>query len=213
VIASNVVNAGSGIEVDAGAQDMIAQNAVSTSPYYQHLNVAQVAAVGHSQGAGGATRAATNDPSITALFTFSLPSTGVVSSNAGCPTSKPAGTNYPLSTGTCMYYVPAVTQPAFFTGTKGLLDLLISSPATNTGFYNSLVGHTAPGAAAVGAVAKTNGTSADHNSIQTNPQGEWGYATAWLAYHLLGDATAAGAFTGTAPELLSNTNWSSTAVK
>lgn len=213
VIASTQTNAGSGIEVDAGAHDLVAQNAVAGSPFYQHLDVTKVAAVGHSQGAGGATRAATNDPLITTLLTFSLPSTGVVGTNAGCPTSKPAGANYPLSDQTCMYHPPAITQPVVFLTTRGLLDAFISSPSTNTGFYNSLIGHTGPGQAVMGPVTKTNGATADHNSVQTAPQGERGYATAWLRYQLLGDASAAPAFAGTTPEMQSNTNWNGTLIK
>jgi hypothetical protein len=34
-----------------------------------------------------------------------------------------------------------------------------------------------------------------------------GYPTAWLEYQLRGDTTAARAFTGAHPELLSNTTW------
>ena len=40
-----------------------------------------------------------------------------------------------------------------------------------------------------------------------------GYATAWLEYQLRGNATAAGAFTGAHPELVSNTNWPGSATK
>lgn len=213
VIASTQANAGSGIEIDAGAQDLVAQNAVAGSPFFNRLDVTKVAAVGHSQGAGGATRAATNDPLIKTLLTFSLPSTSLVGTNPGCPNSRPAGANYPLSDATCMFYPPAIAQPVFFLGTRGFLDSIISSPATNTGFYTSLVGHAGPGEAVVGIVKKTNGKAADHNSVQTDPQGEWGYATAWLLFQLRGNATAAGAFTGAAPELLSNTNWSGSAIK
>lgn len=43
--------------------------------------------------------------------------------------------------------------------------------------------------------------------------GELGYATAWLAYQLRGDPIAAAAFTGTRPELVSNSNWPGSAVK
>jgi hypothetical protein len=62
------------------------------------------------------------------------------------------------------------------------------------------------------------GALADHTSIQNgtdggNPGGFLGYATAWLEYQLRGNATAAGAFTGPHPELLSNINWPGSAVK
>jgi hypothetical protein len=46
-----------------------------------------------------------------------------------------------------------------------------------------------------------------------HPHGELGYATAWLAYQLRADATAADAFTGASPELPSNGNWPESAAE
>ena len=75
---------------------------------------------------------------------------------------------------------------------------------------------------AVGGTLRTGGWPArgraDHNSVVNtadggNPGGELGYATAWLEYQLRGNATAAGAFTGPHPELLSNINWPGSAIK
>jgi hypothetical protein len=69
-----------------------------------------------------------------------------------------------------------------------------------------------------GIILTSDGKLADHTSIQDtadggNPGGFFGYATAWLEYQLRGDATAAGAFTGPHPELLSNINWPGSAIK
>jgi len=71
---------------------------------------------------------------------------------------------------------------------------------------------------ALGIILTSDGKLADHTSIQNaaeggNPGGFLGYATAWLEYQLRGNATAAGAFTGPHPELLSNINWPGSAVK
>ncbi len=90
---------------------------------------------------------------------------------------------------------------------------VIASPATEKAFYQST---TVP--AALGIIRYSDGRRADHTSIENtayggNPGGELGYATAWLEYQLLGNATAAGAFSGSHPELLSNTNWPGSAVK
>ena len=162
-----------------------------------------MAAVGHSQGAGGATRAATSDPAtIKTLLTFSLPNTTWVGANANCPTAAD-----------CMFNTAALTVPAFFISTRGFLDSIIASPATTTGYYNSVSGH-----AALGLIKKSDGKTADHNSIQNtanggNPGGELGYATAWLLYQLRGNTTAAAAFSGAAPEIASNTNWTGSAAK
>ena len=69
-----------------------------------------------------------------------------------------------------------------------------------------------------GIITESDGKPADHASIADpasggNPGGFLGYATAWLEYQLRGDATAAGAFTGPHPELLSNINWPGSAIK
>jgi pimeloyl-ACP methyl ester carboxylesterase len=199
VIASTLTNTGSGNQIAAGARYLVAQNSAAGSVFNGNLDVSHVAAVGHSQGAGGATRAATNNPTlITTLMTFSLPNTTWVGANPNCPTAAD-----------CMYDPSRLTQPAFLTSTRGFLDSVIASPATQTAFYNSIPGH-----AAVGIIQSSEGRAADHNAIQNanNPGGLLGYATAWLKYQLRGDTVAAGAFTGT-KELVTNTNWPGSAAK
>jgi len=197
VIASTLANTGSGREIDAAAHYLVTQNGTPGSVFAGNLDVHHVAAVGHSQGAGGATRAAINDPGlITTLMTFSLPNTIWVGANPDCPTRAD-----------CLYNTAALTQPTFFISTHGFLDSIIASPATETAFYDSISSH-----AALGIIQNSDGLPADHNSIQDtayggNPGGELGYATAWLEYQLRGSTFAASAFTGTHPELTTNTNW------
>jgi hypothetical protein len=167
------------------------------------LDVHEVAAVGSSQGAGGAVRAATSDPAlITTVLTFSLPNTFWVRPNPNCPAR--AG---------CMYNPAALTQPVFFIATHGIFDSVAASPATERSFYRSTSVH-----AALGIILYSDGKRAGHFSIANtanggNPGGELGYATAWLEYQLRGDLTAAGAFTDEHPELVSNTNWPGSATK
>jgi hypothetical protein len=203
VIASTLGNTGSGHEIDAAAHYLVAQNTVTGSVFAGHLDTGEVAAVGHSQGAGGAVRAATNDPGlIKTVLTFSLPNTAWVGPNPDCPTKAD-----------CMFNPAALTQPVFFISTHGPFDALIASPATERAFYNSTTVH-----AALGVILKSGGTVADHNSVQNtadggNPGGELGYATAWLEYQLRGNTTAAGAFTGAHPELVANANWPGSAIK
>ena len=203
VIASTLTNTGSGNEIDAAAHYLVTQNGTAGSVFQGNLDVNRVAAVGHSQGAGGAIRAATNDAAlIRTVLTFSLPNTAFVGSNPDCPT-----------TSDCMFNPALLTQPAFFVGTHGLLDALIASPSTQTAFYNSVTGH-----AALGIIQNSDGKAADHNSVQNtanggNPGGELGYATAWLEYQLRGITSAGAAFSGTGPELPANANWPGSAVK
>jgi len=203
VIASTLANTGSGKQIDAAARYLIAQDATPHSVFDGNLDTSHVAAAGHSQGAGGATRAATNDPAlITTLMTFSLPNTEWVAPNPDCPTRQD-----------CMFNPAQLTQPVFFISTHGLEDLVIASPETETAFYNSTTVQ-----AALGIIQNSGGAPADHDSIQNvadggNPQGELGYATAWLAYQLRGDSLASTAFTGPHPELTSNPNWPCSATK
>jgi pimeloyl-ACP methyl ester carboxylesterase len=203
VIASTLANTGSGNQIDAAARYLVGEATTAGSVFDGNLDTGHVAAVGHSQGAGGATRAATSDPElITTLMTFSLPNTIWVGPNPDCPTAAD-----------CMYDPALLTQPVFFISTHGLEDAVIASPATETAFYESTTTQ-----AALGIILNSGGKPADHNSIQDvayggNPRGELGYATAWLAYQLLADATAATAFTGATPELTSNLNWPGSATK
>jgi len=197
VIASTLPNTGSGHEIDAAAHYLVAQDSAAGSVFQGHLDVNEVAAVGASQGATGAVRAATNDPAlIKTVLTFSLPNPFWAAPNPDCPTAAD-----------CTANPAALTQPVFFISTHGFWDSIIASPVTETIFFLSTTVH-----AALGIILNSDGKPADHASIQNtadggNPGGFLGYATAWLEYQLRGNTTAAGAFTGAHPELVSNANW------
>lgn len=183
VIASNSTATGYGTEITAGANYMVGANTNSSSIFYGKLNTAKIAAVGHSQGAGGSTRAVIANPNLfTTLVPIALPAKTWVS----------AGQEYNTAN---------LTRPTFFVG--GQNDWLIASPSTLTGYYNAV-----PGPAALGVLK-----GAGHNTIQGTGGGFLGYITAWLMYQLQGDTTARTVFTGGSPELLSNTNWQNQAAK
>src|SRR5882672_7500930 len=94
VIASTLPNTGSGNEIDAAAHYLVTQNGVAASVFHGHLNTGKVAAVGTSQGAGGAVRAATNDPAlIKTVMTFSLPNSVWSGPNPDCPTAADCTSN------------------------------------------------------------------------------------------------------------------------
>lgn len=198
VIATTLPDTGSGREIDAAARYLVAQDGVRGSVFYGHLAVTEVAAAGLSQGAGGAVRAATNDPSLyKTVMTFSLPNKVWARPNSDCPTSAD-----------CTADPAALTQPVFFISTHGPFDAVIASPATERAYFRSTSVH-----AALGIILFSDHRLADHASIARNPGGFLGYATAWLEYRLRDNKTAAGAFTGTHPELLSNINWPGSAAK
>ena len=192
VIGTTSRETGSGVEIGDAAHYLVSQARTAGSVFYGNLDVTHVAAVGHSPGAGGATRAALNDPAlIKTLITFSLP------------------TIYWLNGPS----IAQLTRPAFLSSTHGIFDSVIAPPVMERIFYDTL---TAP--AALGIILESDGKRADHASIVDtayggNPAGELGYTTAWLAYQLRSDPTAAAAFTGAHPEMVSNANWPGSAVK
>jgi len=203
VIATTLANTGSGREIDAAARYLVKANATSGSVFAGHLDVHEVAAVGHSQGATGAVRVATMDPRlITSVMTFSLPSIKWSAPNPDCPVKAD-----------CEAHPGRLTQAAFFISTHGPLDAIIASPTTERTDFDSVRGR-----AALGIIAVSRNRPADHNSVQdvdvgSNPQNELGYATAWLEYTLLANERAAAAFSGRHPELESNVAWPESTVK
>jgi pimeloyl-ACP methyl ester carboxylesterase len=203
VIATTLVDTGSGREIDAAARYLVAADATSGSVFAGHLDIHEVAAVGHSQGATGAVRVATQDPRlITSVMTFSLPNRKWSAPNPDCPVKADCEAN-----------PNRLTQPVFFISTHGPLDAIITSPANERTDFDSVRGR-----AALGIISVSGGRPADHSSIQDadvggNPQGEIGYATAWLEYTLRGNRTAAAAFSGRHAELVSNVDWPQSAVK
>src|ERR1700759_751073 len=151
VIASTLPNTGSGNEIDAAAHYLVTQNGVAASVFHGHLNVSEVAAVGTSQGAGGAVRAATNDPAlIKTVMTFSLPNAIWAGANPDCPTAAD-----------CTANPAALTQPVFFISTYGFWDSIIASPAPAEAYFVSTSVD-----AALGIILTSDGKLADHTSIQ-----------------------------------------------
>ena len=151
VIASTLPNTGSGNEIDAAAHYLVTQNGAATSVFHGHLNTGEVAAVGTSQGATGAVRAATNDPAlIKTVMTFSLPNSVWSGPNPDCPTAVD-----------CTANPAALTQPVFFISTYGFWDSIIASPATEKAYFLSTSVH-----AALGIILTSDGKLADHTSIQ-----------------------------------------------
>ncbi|HMJ76448.1 MAG TPA: hypothetical protein VK507_10775 [Iamia sp.] len=177
VIASTSTTTGTGTEILAGAQLLVTADTTPGSPYQGTLDTAHVAAVGHSQGAGGSVRATQHSGGlITTTVPINLPNRLWVS----------PGDEYEPS---------QLTDPVLFL--TGGLDLLIAGPLTMNGFYAEV-----PGAAAKGAVR-----FAGHNEVQGDGGRFRGYITAWLRYQLSGDATARAAFVGSPPEMNGNSGW------
>lgn len=185
VIASTTTEAGTGDEMLAGARHLVATAADPASSFHGVLDTEHIAAAGHSQGAGGAVRAATASAGlITTTVTVALPNRIWVT-----PFTRKE------------FEPRLLTGPALFLA--GGQDQVISGSSTNREFFDEV-----PGAAAVAVL-----TAADHNTIQGTGGALLGYLTAWMRYQLFGDVVAAGAFAGDDPEIARNPAWQDQATK
>jgi len=184
VIASTNPMTGTGAEMLAGVREMLRLNNSPSSTFYGKLDTNAIGALGHSQGAGGACRAAVNSNRLikTAVL-IDLPAQVWISKAADA-------------------FDPAqLTVPTLLLG--GSQDWLVASPKILRDYYNAV-----PGQAAL---LILNG--ADHLVPQHSGGRYLGYLTAWMMCHLQGDHYARGAFAGTPAEANLNTNWSYQAVK
>jgi hypothetical protein len=185
VIASTDDQVGTGAEQLAAVDRAARLDADPADPVHGHLDLDRVAAMGHSQGAGGSVRAATAPGSpIDTVVTFDLPNQ-VFTIPPDTKAFDPSKLRVPV---------------LLLSGTD---DQLISGTLTNQAFFRSV-----PGPAGMAMLV-----GSDHNGIQHGAKPYPGYATAWLRYQLDGDPVAAAAFTGPHPELLTAPGWQDQALK
>jgi hypothetical protein len=162
---------------------MVNEDSNASSIFFHKLDVANVGALGHSQGAGGTLNATINSGGvITSAVTIALP--------------DPLWWSTPVPN---MATFPTSAQILFIRGTS---DFLATEGAA-TNWYNPV-----PGGA-----AKAGQKSAGHNEVQSATTRLKGYVTAWMMYTLRNDAYARGAFVGSPPEINTNTAWQNTAEK
>ncbi|TQF74319.1 alpha/beta hydrolase [Rhodococcus spelaei] len=181
VVADSSVT-GDGTEILAAARYILAQNDNPESVFHDRIDVAHVAAVGHSQGAGGSINASTA-------------SGGLITSTAVLDLPDPWWASRPVD----VFDVTRLTGPVFYlTGSDDPVSTAIPQAAFHA---------VSPGPAARGRLLGVG-----HN-WPSDGGGFRGYLTAWLRFTLTGDADAARAFVGPAPELLADPRWDGTAVK
>ncbi|WP_037080743.1 alpha/beta hydrolase [Pseudonocardia spinosispora] len=185
VIASTSKNTGTGAEILAGARYLVERDGDPGSRFHDRLDTDHIAAVGHSQGAGGSVNAAVRSGGlIGTTVPIALPNQLV-----------------DVIAGDKMYDVTKLTGTVFYLGGAG--DVLIAPPIALRGYYDAT---RVPAALAVL-------RNADHNTVQGTGGRFLGYLTAWLRFQLTDDRYAAGAFTGTSPEITANPAWQDQALK
>jgi pimeloyl-ACP methyl ester carboxylesterase len=161
---------GDGVEIEAAARYLVAAGGDPASRFHGRLDTTRLAALGHSQGAGGSARAAVRTEGlITTVVPIALPSPGLVSE----------GHEYDMT---------ALSVPVLLMG--GEVDG-IAPPGDLADYLRQVPG---PGALLVLNGADHNGIQA------VDGGGFLGYLTAWLRHHLCDDEEAAAAFAGPVPE-------------
>ncbi len=204
VIATEDQNTGVGQTILDGVNFLVHANSDASSIFFQKLDVSQVGALGHSQGASGAINAMIKSAGvIKTVIPIELPAQVFCSNPANCLDTK------------------NVTAGSIFF-IDGSADTFISPPTQIPGvpgeqsieaYYNAVPA----------GVAKVKGTliGPNHNDVQGQPDcsevpffcfngvyGYLGYPTAWMMARLQGDNFAAGAFVKHTGEMLHETrNW------
>jgi hypothetical protein len=205
IVATEDKNTGAGQTILDAANYLVGQNNNSASIFYHKLNVSQIGAVGHSQGAGGVINAANKSGGlIKTVIPLELPA------QAWCILNLP----------TCADSKNLTSGSVFFI--DGSADTLISPPTQPPGTLGeqSIAAYYDAVPAGVG---KVKGTliGPNHNDVTGQPDckqaafpcvngvyGYLGYPTAWLMYQLQGDGYAHGAFVSGTGEMFSETkNW------
>src|SRR5215472_11672764 len=199
VIATEDPMTGPGQTILDAANYLVQKNSDSASIFYHKLNVSQIGAFGHSQGAGGAIRALLKSGgAIKTVIPIELPA------QVWC-TSAPNCVNTANLTSGSVFFIDGSndvpisppTQPAWFMGEQSIAAYYDATPA---------------------GVDKLKGTlrGPAHNDIQGRPNcpkdligcvngvyGYLGYPAAWFMDRLQGDAFAHGAFITGSGEMFS----------
>ena len=203
VVSAQDKNSGSGQTILDAANFMIAQNAVP-GPFQGKLNVNQVGAFGHSQGAGGSINALIKSAGlIKTVMPIELPAQVFCLIPADCPDTSHLvqGTIFLLD-GSLDVPISPATQPATTGGLQSIDAFYKVVPVGIVKVKGTLVGTT-------------------HNDVQGSPSctgatvpcllgvyGYLGYPTAWMSYQLQNDNYAHGAFVNGTGEIFSETqNW------
>ena len=207
IVVTEDENTGTGQTILDAANYLIAENGNSASIFYRKLEVKQIGAMGHSQGAVGAINAMIkSNGSIKTVIAIELPRQFFCSSKVNCTDTKN------LTTGSIFFI-------------DGSNDGI--SPPTQYSWQSGEQSQQAYYDAAPAGVAKMKGTliGPDHLDVIGQPDcpkdwtrflfmctdgvyGYLGYPTAWMMAQLQGDTYAAGAFKERSGEIFSETtNW------
>lgn len=192
VVGNDDRQTGTGVTASKTLDFMLDLNSDCDSDFYGKIDETAIGCVGYSQGDAGAINAVTqyeNSGKFTALFTGSA---------AYALLSTSMGWEYDIS---------KVTIPYFMTAGTGKSD------DTGVADINAEFGGVAPLASLIQNYevisddvfkVRARVAGAEHEDMQVKTDA---YMTAWMLYHLQGDAEAGNVFLGENAELLDNTSW------
>jgi len=181
VIDTYSTTTGTGKEIVAAIDYMLAQNDMPVSQFYQRIQKEQIGAAGHSQGSTGVINAHTNfehGAVIKTVVSIALPKLKY------CDPKD-------------VYDTSALKVPFFVM--SGTRDFIISPSSSN----KQAISSANPAIPAMMAMAK----GAAHTAIEHDGGQHRAYLTAWMRYQLMNDSEAMSAFKGKDAEILTNNNW------
>ncbi|MGB7621606.1 MAG: alpha/beta hydrolase [Terriglobia bacterium] len=204
VIATEDKNTGAGQTILDAANFLVTANNNAASPFFHKLNVNQIGAFGHSQGASGAINAVIKSAgSIKTVVPIELPAQVWCGSPQSCTDTRNLvhGSIF-LVDGSADFPISPPTQLPQIPGEQSIQAYYDVVPSGITKLKGTLIGP-------------------NHNDVQGQPSctgasppcfngvyGYLGYPTAWMMYQLQGDAFAHGAFVNATGEMFSETkNW------
>jgi hypothetical protein len=204
VIATEDQFTGPGQTVLDAANFMVHANSDPASPFFHKLNVTQIGAFGHSQGAGGAENAFFKSAGlIKTLMPIELPAQVWCASNCFDPANLSGGSVFFIDgSADIPISPPTQSQPVAAIGEQSVQAFYDATPNSVRKVKGTLLGPT-------------------HNDITGQPDcshaqfpcingvyGYLGYPTAWFMDQLQGDTYAHGAFVNGSGEMFSETtNW------
>ena len=201
IIATEDQQTGLGQTILDGATFMVHANSDPASPFFHKLNVGQIGAFGHSQGAGGAGNAMIKSAGlIKTVISIELPARIWCTLGANCfdPAHLVSGSVFFVDGSADFVSPPTQTPPppgeqsaqAFYDATPNGIPKIRGTLLGPS--HNDLTGQPDCSHAAIPCV---NGV-----------YGYLGYPTAWFMYQLQGDTLAHGAFVNGSGEMFSETN-------
>ena len=209
IVGTEDQNTGPGQTIVDAAKFMIAENGNSSSIFFNRLNLKQIGALGHSQGATGAINAMIKSGgTIKTVIAIELPKQFFCSSPINCTDTKS------LTAGSIFFIdgsndgISPPTQHSWESGEQSIQAYYDAAPAGIAKLKGTLIGPDHLDLIGQPDCSTDRAPMLAQFMCRNGVYGYLGYPTAWLMAQLQGDTYAAGAFTtGTGEIFFETANW------